>query len=168
LASEPRPEDLDARIRSLQYKPSRAEEDHHVEHEGVDFQLLVAPLEVVGDEKRWVTGLKCVRMELGEPDASGRGRPRAVPGSEFTLDCDVVVVAIGTKANPLLTATCPDLRLNKRGNIETSEDGMTSVPGVFAGGDIVRGAATVILAMGDGKKAAASISRYLLTAPARK
>ena len=147
--------------RTKEEMPARLEEVHHAEHEGVDFQLLVAPLEVIGDEKRWVTGLKCNRMELGEPDASGRRRPQVVPGSEFVLDCDVVVVAIGTKANPLLTQTCPDLKLNKWGNIETDANGMTSIPGVFAGGDIVRGAATVILAMGDGKNAAKAINAYL-------
>jgi len=150
--------------RTKEEMPARAEEVHHAEHEGVDFQLLVAPLEVIGDEKRWVTGLKCNRMELGEPDASGRRKPQVIPGSEFVLDCDVVVVAIGTKANPLLTATCPELKLNKWGNIEADENGMTSIPGVFAGGDIVRGAATVILAMGDGKNAAKAIDSYLKTA----
>lgn len=141
--------------------PARVEEIHHAEEEGVEFELLVAPLEVVGNEKGWVTGLKCIRMELGEPDASGRRRPKEVPGSEFVIDCDMVVVSIGTRANPLLTATCPDLKLNKWGNIEADENGMTSIPGVFAGGDIVRGAATVILAMGDGKKAAQAIHNYL-------
>jgi glutamate synthase (NADPH/NADH) small chain len=100
-------------------------------------------------------------MQLGEPDASGRARPVPVPGSEFVIPCDVVVVAIGTRANPLLTATCPELKLNKWGNIVVDEKGMTSLPGVFAGGDIVRGAATVILAMGDGKCAAKSIHEYL-------
>ena len=147
--------------RTKEEMPARAEEVHHAEHEGVDFQLLVAPLEVVGDEKRWVTGLKCQRMELGEPDASGRRKPQIIPGSEFVLECDTVVVAIGTKANPLLTATCPELKLNKWGNIEADETGMTSIPGVFAGGDIVRGAATVILAMGDGKRSAKAIDAYL-------
>ena len=99
--------------------------------------------------------------ELGEPDASGRARPEVIPGSEFILPCDVVVVAIGSRANPLLTATCPDLKLNKYGNIIVDEQGMTSIPGVFAGGDIVRGAATVILAMGDGKRAAKAMDEYL-------
>ena len=150
--------------RTKEEMPARVEEVHHAEHEGVDFQLLVAPLEVLGDEKRWVTGLKCNRMELGEPDASGRRKPQVIPGSEFVLECDVVVVAIGTKANPLLTATCPELKLNKWGNIETDANGMTSIPGVFAGGDIVRGAATVILAMGDGKNAAKAINGYLAQA----
>lgn len=141
--------------------PARAEEVHHAEQEGVRFEFLTAPLEVVGNDKRWVTGMKCQKMKLGEPDSSGRRRPEPIPGSEFILDCDIVVVAIGTKANPLLTATCPDLKLNKWGNIITDENGQTSIPGVFAGGDIVRGAATVILAMGDGKRAAQAIDAFL-------
>jgi len=141
--------------------PARAEEVHHAEQEGVHFEFLTAPLEVLGNDRRWVTGMKCQKMELGEPDGSGRRRPEPIPGSEFVLDCDVVVVAIGTKANPLLTATCPDLRLNKWGNIVADENGATSIPGVFAGGDIVRGAATVILAMGDGKKSARAMDACL-------
>jgi glutamate synthase (NADPH/NADH) small chain len=141
--------------------PARAEELHHAEEEGIQFEFLVAPVEVLGNEKKWVTGLKCVRMQLGEPDASGRARPIVIPGSEFVVPCDVVVVAIGTRANPLLTATCPDLKLNKWGNIIVDDRGMTSIPGVFAGGDIVRGAATVILAMGDGKRAAKAMDEYL-------
>jgi glutamate synthase (NADPH) small chain len=141
--------------------PARAEEVHHAEQEGVKFEFLTAPLEVIGNDKRWVTGLKCQKMQLGEPDSSGRRRPEPLPGSEFVLECDVVVVAIGTKSNPLLTATCPDLKLNKWGNIVADEHGQTSIPGVFAGGDIVRGAATVILAMGDGKKSAQAIDAYL-------
>jgi glutamate synthase (NADPH/NADH) small chain len=141
--------------------PARAEEVHHAEQEGIRFEFLTAPLAVVGNDKRWVTGMKCQKMQLGEPDSSGRRRPEPIPGSEFIFDCDVVVVAIGTKANPLLTATCPDLKLNKWGNIVADENGQTSLPGVFAGGDIVRGAATVILAMGDGKRAAAAIDEYL-------
>ena len=153
--------------RTLAEMPARVEEVHHAQQEGVNFDLLVAPLEVVGNDKKWVTGLKCIRMQLGEPDASGRRSPVAIPGSEFVLECDVVVVAIGTRANPLLTATSPELKVNKRGNIETDESGMTSVPGIFAGGDIVRGAATVILAMGDGKRAARSIGEYLAKQPAK-
>ena len=149
--------------RTLAEMPARVEEVHHAQQEGVNFELLVAPLEVLGTEKKWVSGLRCVRMELGAPDASGRRSPVAIPGSEFVLECDVVVVAIGTRANPLLTATCPELKLNKRGNIEIDASGMTSLSGVFAGGDIVRGAATVILAMGDGKRAAMSIDQYLRT-----
>jgi len=143
--------------------PARLEEVHHAEEEGVEFELLVAPVEVLGNDKKWVIGLKCVRMQQGEPDASGRRRPVPVPGSEFIVNCDMVIVAVGTKANPLLTATCPDLKLNRWGNIEADANGKTSIPGVFAGGDIVRGAATVILAMGDGKRAAGAINDYLAT-----
>ena len=149
--------------------PARREEVHHAEQEGVRFELLTAPVEVLGDEKGWVSGIKCIRMELGEPDASGRRRPIEIPGSEFIFPCEMVVVAIGTRSNPLLTATSPDLRVNKWGYIEIDDDLQTSMPGVFAGGDIVRGAATVILAMGDGKKAAGNIDAYLrgeLKAPA--
>jgi glutamate synthase (NADPH/NADH) small chain len=147
--------------RTRKEMPARAEETHHAEEESIQFEFLVAPVEVLGNEKKWVTGLKCVRMQLGEPDASGRARPIVIPGSEFVLPCDVVVVAVGTRANPLLTATCPDLKLNKWGNIVVDDLGMTSLPGVFAGGDIVRGAATVILAMGDGKRAAKAMDEYL-------
>ncbi len=146
--------------------PARREEVHHAEQEGIRFEYLTAPIEVVGDEHGWVKGLKCVRMELGEPDESGRRRPVKVPDSEFMLDCEMVIVAIGTRANPLLTASEPDLAVNEWGYMVVDENGMTSVPGVFAGGDIVRGAATVILAMGDGKRAAAAIDRYLGVAAA--
>ena len=140
--------------------PARREEVHHAKQEGVRFELLVAPTEVIG-ENGWVTGLRCQRMELGEPDDSGRRRPVAVAGSDFTIECDMVVVAIGTRSNPLLTATAAGLAVNEWGYIQTDEDGATSIPGVFAGGDIVRGAATVILAMGDGKRTAAAIDGYL-------
>ncbi len=141
--------------------PARAEEVHHAEEEGIEFDFLVSPVEVLANDQRWVTGLRCIRMELGEPDASGRRRPVPIEGSEFVIDCDMVVVAIGTRSNPILTATAPDLEVNEWGYIVTDETGMTSIPGVFAGGDIVRGSATVILAMGDGKRAAASIERWL-------
>jgi glutamate synthase (NADPH/NADH) small chain len=141
--------------------PARAEEAHHAVQEGIIFEYLAAPVEVVGDDARWVTGLRCVRMELGEPDASGRRRPRPIAGSEFEIPCDMVVVAIGTKSNPILTASAPDLEMNEWGYLVTDEHGMTSLPGVFAGGDIVRGAATVILAMGDGKRAAAAMDSWL-------
>ena len=141
--------------------PARAEEVHHAEQEGIRFDLLVAPVEVLGDDEGWVRALRCVRMELGEPDASGRARPVEVPGSEFEIPCEMVVIAIGTRSNPLLTSTAPDLKVSVRGYIETDEAGMTSMDGVFAGGDIVRGAATVILAMGDGKRASVAIDRYL-------
>ena len=147
--------------RSRDELPARVEEVHHAEQEGVLFDFLVAPLEVLGNDKGWVTGLRCQRMELGEPDESGRRRPVPVDGSEFVVECDMVVVAIGTRSNPVLTASAPDLKVNQWGYIETDEHGMTSIPGVFAGGDIVRGATTVILAMGDGKKAAAAIQRWL-------
>lgn len=141
--------------------PARAEEVHHAEEEGILFAFQVAPTHVVGDEQGWVSGLRCERMELGEPDDSGRRRPERIPGSEFTIECDMVVVAIGTRSNPLLTTTSAGLELNRWGYIVTDQHGMTSIPGVFAGGDIVRGAATVILAMGDGKRAAAAINAYL-------
>ena len=141
--------------------PARAEEAHHAEQEGVEFEYLAAPVEVIGDENRWVTSVRCIRMELGEPDDSGRRRPEPIEGSEFEIPCDMLVVAIGTRSNPLLTQTAPDLEVTKYGYIVTDEQGMTSMPGVFAGGDIVRGAATVILAMGDGKRAAAAINEYL-------
>ncbi len=147
--------------RSHDELPARAEEVHHAEQEGVIFEFLAAPTEVLGDESRWVTGVRCIRMALGEPDASGRRRPEPIEGSEFEIPCDMLVVAIGTRSNPLLTQTAPDLQVNQWGYIVTDEYGMTSMPGVFAGGDIVRGAATVILAMGDGKKSAASIDAYL-------
>jgi len=147
--------------RSRVEMPARVEEVHHAEEENIKFEMLTAPVEVLGNDKGWVRGLKCIRMELGEPDKSGRRRPVPIPGSEFDIECDVVIVAIGIGANPLLTKTTPGLKLNKWDYIEADENLMTSIPGVFAGGDIVRGAATVILAMGDGKKAAQSIHKYL-------
>jgi glutamate synthase (NADPH/NADH) small chain len=147
--------------RSADELPARAEEVHHAKDEGVVFHYLAAPVEVLADEERWVTGIRCVQMELGEPDASGRRRPKPIPDSEFTIDCDLVVVAIGTRANPLLTGSAPDLDVNEWGYLITDEHGMTSMPGVFAGGDIVRGAATVILAMGDGKDSARAIDSWL-------
>ncbi len=147
--------------RSEEEMPARVEEIHHAKEEGVEFVLLTAPLAVVGDENRWVRALQCQKMELGEPDASGRRKPVPVAGSEFDLPAQVVINALGTRANPLLTASEPNLQLNKWGNIEAGEDGGTSLAGVFAGGDIVRGGSTVILAMGDGKRAAAAIDEYL-------
>jgi glutamate synthase (NADPH/NADH) small chain len=141
--------------------PARIEEVHHAEQEGIRFEFQVAPTEILGDENRWVTGIRCIRMALGEPDASGRRRPEPMPGSEFEIPCEMVVVAIGTRSNPLLTASEPDLAVNQWGYITVDENLMTSIPGVFSGGDIVRGAATVILAMGDGKTAAHSIDAYL-------
>ena len=147
--------------RSRAEMPARAEEVHHAEQEGIELMFLVSPVEILGDGDGWVRGIRLQRMELGEPDDSGRRRPVPIPGSEFELPAEVAIVAIGTRANPLLTATCPELKLNRWGNIEVDENQMTSMPGVFAGGDIVRGGATVILAMGDGKRAAASIDQYL-------
>jgi glutamate synthase (NADPH/NADH) small chain len=152
--------------RSRAEMPARAEEVVHAEEEGIVFQMLTNPVAVLADDKGWVCGLRCQKMDLGEPDASGRRRPVPVAGSEFDIPCDVVVEAIGTRANPLLTQTTPDLKVNAKGYIEVDANAMTSKPGVFAGGDIVRGAATVILAMGDGKKAAANIDQYLRTLPA--
>ncbi|MDF2564086.1 MAG: glutamate synthase homotetrameric [Massilibacillus sp.] len=142
--------------------PARLEEVHHAKDEGIDFKLLNNPVAVVGDEQGWVKGLKCIQMELGEPDASGRRRPVAIEGSEFELAVDTVVIAIGQGPNPLVQSTTPGLETNKHGNIIADEEtGATSKPGVFAGGDIVTGAATVILAMGAGKKAAVAIDQYL-------
>lgn len=149
--------------RSRDEMPARIEEIHHAEEEGVQFYLLTAPTRFFGDDNGWVTGFECIKMELGEPDESGRRRPVPIKGSEFQLDCDLAVVAIGTGANPLLTTTTPGLELNKRGYIVADpETGKTSKEGVWAGGDIVTGSATVILAMGAGRKAANSIHEYLM------
>lgn len=147
--------------RSRAEMPARAEEVEHAIEEGIQLHFLTNPVAILADERGWVRALQCQAMELGEPDASGRRTPVAVTGSDFEVECDVVIEAIGTRANPLLTRTTPDLKVNNRGYIEIDANGMTSKPAVFAGGDIVRGAATVILAMGDGKRAAASIDRYL-------
>ena len=147
--------------RSRDELPARAEEVHHAEDEGVTFQFHAAPVAILGDDDGWVSGLECLRTELGEPDASGRRRPVPIPGSEFVVPCELVVVALGTRANPLLTETAPELAVNRWGYLEVDEHGQTSMPGVFAGGDIVRGSATVILAMGDGKRAAAAIDAYV-------
>jgi glutamate synthase (NADPH/NADH) small chain len=141
--------------------PARIEELKHAKEEGVEFIMLTAPTEVLGTADGWVSALRCQKMELGEPDASGRRTPLAIAGSDFDLSAGVVIDAVGTSANPLLTASEPDLALNKRGNIMINPGCETSIAGVFAGGDIVRGGATVILAMGDGKRAAASIDTYL-------
>ncbi len=150
--------------RSRAEMPARAEEAHHAEEEGIDFRLLTAPVRVIGDENGWVNGIECVKMELGEPDASGRRRPVEVKGSNHVIDVDVIVVAIGQGPNPILTSTTEGLKLRKSGNIEAdTETGKTSRKGVFAGGDIVTGAATVILAMGAGRKAAATMDEYLRT-----
>lgn len=147
--------------RSEEEMPARKEEIGHAKEEGITLHLLNNPIRIVGDENGWVKGLECVRMELGEPDASGRRSPVAIKGSEYVLDVDMVVMAIGQGPNPLIKDTTPDLAVNKRGNIIADEVGATSIPGVFAGGDIVTGAATVISAMGAGKKAAVAIHEYL-------
>mgnify|MGYP002515617963 FL=1 len=148
--------------RSEAEMPARAEEVHHAKDEGVEFRTLQNAKRVLGDEKGRVKGLECLKYELGEPDASGRRSPVAIPGSEFTLDVDTVVVAVGNASNPLIPATTKGLEVNKRGNIVVNpETNETSIPGVFAGGDIVLGAATVILAMGEGRRAAAGINAYL-------
>lgn len=148
--------------RSREEMPARKEELEHAEEEGVKFQLLTNPVEIIGDENGVVKGMKCLRYELGEPDASGRRSPVAIPGSEFIMDVDTVVVAIGQGPNPLVTKSTPGLELNRKGNIVAdSETLATTKPGVFAGGDIVTGAATVILAMGAGKTAARAIDEYL-------
>jgi glutamate synthase (NADPH/NADH) small chain len=149
--------------RSREEMPARIEEVHHAEEEGVQFYLLTAPTRFFGDDNGWVTGFECLKMELGEPDESGRRRPVPIKGSEFKLECDMAVVAIGAGANPLLPTTTPGLELNKRGYIVADlETGKTPKPGVWAGGDIVTGSATVILAMGAGRKAANSIHDYLM------
>ncbi len=147
--------------RSMDEIPARAEEIHHAIEEGIDFQLLKNPVAVIGDENGYVIGLECVEMELGEPDASGRRRPVARPGSNFVLEVDCVIMAIGTKLNKLILETTEDLAANDRGGIGTDDGAATNRPGIFAGGDAVTGAATVILAMGAGKTAAASIDEYL-------
>ncbi|HPI13240.1 MAG TPA: NADPH-dependent glutamate synthase [Spirochaetota bacterium] len=150
--------------RSRVEMPARVEEVHHAEEEGVVFHLLTNPVRFIGDEMGRLRAVECVRMELGEPDESGRRRPVVVKGSEFSIDAEVAVVAIGNGPNPLIPRTTPGLELNKRGNIVADEESMkTSRRGVFAGGDIVTGAATVILAMGAGRKAALAIDKYLKT-----
>ena len=142
--------------------PARAEEVHHAKEEGVIFDVLTNPTEILVDENGWVKGMKCVRMELGEPDASGRRSPVEIPGSEFVMDVDTVIMSLGTSPNPLISSTTEGLEINKRRCIVAEEEtGLTTKEGVYAGGDAVTGAATVILAMGAGKKAAAAIDEYL-------
>ncbi|RLA90585.1 MAG: glutamate synthase (NADPH), homotetrameric [Deltaproteobacteria bacterium] len=149
--------------RTKKEMPARAEEVHHAEEEGVQFKFLTNPVKFIGNDKGWVTGMECIRMELGEPDESGRRRPIPIEGSNFTFDVDLVVIAIGAGANPLLPKTTPGLELNKRGYIVADpETGRTSKEGVYAGGDIVTGSATVILAMGAGRKASKAIHEYIM------
>lgn len=147
--------------RSEKELPARAEEVHHAKQEGILFRMLTNPVEVLGDERGWVRGIRCIEMELGEPDASGRRSPVAKPGSEFEIACDVVIMALGTSPNPLLSATTPGLETDRRGCITADERGATTREGVFAGGDAVTGAATVILAMGAGRTAAKAIDAYV-------
>jgi glutamate synthase (NADPH/NADH) small chain len=147
--------------RSREEMPARAEEVHHAEQEGIIFKLLCAPIEYLGDERGMVRQARCQEMELGEPDDSGRRRPVPKQGAEFLVDTDLVIVAIGSGANPLLTRQTKGLDLNRRGYIVTDDAGRTTRPGVWAGGDIVTGSATVILAMGAGKAAAKDIHAYL-------
>jgi glutamate synthase (NADPH/NADH) small chain len=149
--------------RSKTELPARAEEAHHAEQEGVQFRFLTAPVRYIGNADGWVTGMECIEMDLGEPDASGRRRPVPKEGSNFTLDVDLVVVAIGTGANPIITGTVPNLELTKWGYIVADpETGKTSREGVYAGGDIVTGSATVILAMGAGRNSSKAIHEYLM------
>ncbi len=147
--------------RSRKEMPARIEEIENAEEEGVRFNYLVNPVRFIGNEGNWVTGVECLRMELGEPDASGRRRPIPIKGSEFIVDVDTVVVAIGQNANPIVASTATGVETNERGYFIADEDGRCTKPGVFAGGDIVTGAATVILAIGAGKKAARAIDQYL-------
>ena len=148
--------------RSREEMPARGAEIHHAEEEGIELFLLTNPTRYLGNEKGRLTGMECLRMELGEPDDSGRRRPVAIKGSEFQIECDLCIVAVGSGANPLLTSETPDMRLNKWGYVITDpETGKTTKKGVWAGGDIVTGAATVILAMGAGRQAADSIHNYL-------
>ena len=141
--------------------PARREEVHHAKEEGIKFAMLTNPVEIIGDEKGWVKAVKCIRMELGEPDESGRRSPVAVPGSEFEIETDTVIMSLGTSPNPLIARTTAGLETNRRGCLIADENGATTRPGVFAGGDAVTGAATVILAMGAGRKAAAAIHEYV-------
>ena len=147
--------------RSEEELPARREEYENAMEEGVHFQFLTAPIQILSDVKGFARGMLCEKMTLGEPDVSGRRRPIPVPDSDFIVDTDCVIVAIGTSPNPLITSTTDGIITNQKGGIETDENGMTSRPGVFAGGDAVTGAATVILAMSAGKKAAAAIDRYI-------
>ena len=152
--------------RSRQEMPARIEEIHHAEEEGIEFQLLTTPIRYIGDDKGRLRAMECLRMGLGEPDASGRRKPVPIEGSEFTTNVDMVVVAIGQSPNPLIPQTTPGLKMGKWGNIDVDWKTMaTSLEGVYAGGDIIRGGATVILAMGDGRVAAVEIDAYLRSRP---
>ncbi|MDP3453367.1 MAG: NADPH-dependent glutamate synthase [Bacteroidales bacterium] len=141
--------------------PARVEEVHHAKEEGIVFRMLTNPVEVLGNEKGWVRGLTCIKMELGEPDASGRRSPVPIPDSNFDIETDVVIMSLGTSPNPLIASTTPGLETNRWDCLVADESGATTRPGIFAGGDVVTGAATVILAMGAGRKAAEAIDIYL-------
>ena len=141
--------------------PARAEEVHHAKEEGIIFDLLTNPISIEGDEKGHVQSMTCIRMELGEPDASGRRRPVPMEGSEFKMEADAVIMALGTSPNPMSTKGTEGLEKTRKGCVAADENGQTSLPGVFAGGDAATGAATVILAMGAGKHAAKSIDAYI-------
>ena len=143
--------------------PARVEEVHHAKEEGIVFRMLTNPTEILGDQKGWVRGLRCIKMELGEPDDSGRRSPVPIPDSHFEIETDVVIMSLGTSPNPLIASTTPGLETNRWNGLVADDKGATSRPGVFAGGDAVTGAATVILAMGAGRKAAAAIDEYLRT-----
>ena len=141
--------------------PARREEVHHAAQEGIVFDMLTNPVEILPDEKGWVRALRCIRMELGEPDASGRRRPVPIPGSEFEIPTETVIMALGTSPNPLISSTTEGLATNRHGCLVADDNGATTRPGVFAGGDAVTGAATVILAMGAGRTAARAIDEYI-------
>ncbi len=147
--------------RSQNELPARAEEVHHAIEEGVHMDLLTNPIEILSDDQGRVRGMKCIKMKLGEPDASGRRRPVEIEGSEFELDVDMVIMSLGTSPNPLISSTTEGLEVNKKACLIADEDGLTTKENVYAGGDAVTGAATVILAMGAGKKAASAIHENL-------
>ncbi|MBD3224376.1 MAG: dihydropyrimidine dehydrogenase, partial [Caldithrix sp.] len=152
--------------RSEKEMPARIEEVKHAKEEGVQFKILTNPVEFIGNEEEWLTQVKCIQMELGEPDDSGRRRPIPIEGSEYLIDIDIAVIAIGNGSNPLIKQTTPDIETGRRGTIVVNDDTMeTSKKGVFAGGDIVTGGATVILAMGAGRKAANAIHEFVMDEP---
>jgi glutamate synthase (NADPH/NADH) small chain len=142
--------------------PARLEEVHHAEEEGIEFILLTNPVQILGNKEKWVCGIECQKMELGEPDDSGRRKPVPVKGSEFTLEVETVIEAIGQQPNPIIQSTTPGLKTGKRGVVMVDDTQKTSREGIFAGGDLARGGATVILAMRDGKIAAEQIHAFLL------
>ena len=147
--------------RSMEELPARREEVEHAEEEGIIFNLLTNPVRVLGDENGWMNGLECVKMELGEPDASGRRSPKVVEGSNFVIEADCMIMSIGTSPNPLIRSTTEGLETNRKGCLIADENGLTTREGVYAGGDAVTGAATVIMAMGAGKTAAKAIDEYI-------